>query len=132
MDYLLVVAGLIGLAGGAELLLRGAVGVARRFQISPYLIGLLVCLAAAWRGAPEIILGNIVGSNIANTLLILGTAAAIAPFAIERRSVGPDAIVMLAVSVLLTGLVLFGVGDWPAGAVFCLRRLTWRRATVRT
>ncbi|MEM6491431.1 MAG: sodium:calcium antiporter, partial [Pseudomonadota bacterium] len=85
MDFLLVIAGLIGLAGGAEVLLRGAVGVARRFDVSPFMIGLtvvavatslpelLVCLAAAWRGAPEIILGNIVGSNIANVLLILGT-----------------------------------------------------------
>lgn len=128
IDYLLVVGGLIGLAGGAEVLLRGAVGAARRFDVSPFMIGLtvvavatslpelLVCIAAAWRGAPEIILGNIVGSNIANVLLILGTAAAIAPFAIDRRAIGPDALVMLGVSLLLTALVLFDVVDWPAGA----------------
>lgn len=128
IDTLLVVGGLIGLAGGAEVLLRGAVGVARRFDVSPFMIGLtvvavatslpelLVCIAAAWRGAPEIILGNIVGSNIANLLLILGAAAAIAPFAIDRRAIGPDALVMLAVSLLLTALVLFDVVDWPAGA----------------
>jgi len=128
IDYLLGVGGLIGLAGGAGVLLRGAVGIARRFDVSPFLIGLtvvavatslpelLVCIAAAWRGAPEIILGNIVGSNIANTLLILGAAAAIAPFAIDRRAIGPDALVMLGVSVLLTALVLVGVVDWRAGA----------------
>ena len=127
MDILLIVGGLLGLAGGAEVLLRGAVGLAKRFGVSAFMIGLtvvavatslpelLVSFSAAWNGAPDIILGNIVGSNIANMLLILGVAALIAPFALDRKAVGPDFIVMLGVSVLLAGASFLGVIEWPVG-----------------
>lgn len=127
MEWLLIIGGLVGLAGGAEVLLRGAVGVAKRFGVSPFMIGLtvvalatslpelLVSFSAAWNGAPDIILGNIVGSNIANMLLIIGTAALLAPFALNRKALGPDMLVMLGVSVLLAGVSFLGVIDWPVG-----------------
>ena len=90
-DLLLVAVGLVLLFVGGEGLVRGAVAIAERFGISKLLIGLvivgfgtstpelLVSVNAALDGAPEIALGNVVGSNIANILLIIGIAAAITP-----------------------------------------------------
>lgn len=91
MAYLQIAAGLVLLLGGGELLVRGAVSVATRLGISPLVIGLtlvgfgtstpelLASVEAALKGAPAIAVGNVVGSNIANILLILGVTAIIAP-----------------------------------------------------
>lgn len=92
LDNLLLVAGGLGLLFvGDEALVRGSVALAERMGISKLLIGLvivgfgtstpelLVSVNAALDGAPEIALGNVVGSNIANILLIIGLAALIAP-----------------------------------------------------
>ena len=93
--------GLAGLFFGGDWLVKGASGIARHYRVPPLVIGLtivgfgtsapelLVSLDAALRGAPGIAIGNVVGSNIANILLILGVAALIgplvAPFARLRR-----------------------------------------------
>lgn len=96
MMYLELLGGLIILMAAAEVMIRGAVGLARLFGLSPLLIGmtvvalgtsapeLVVSLDAALTGNAGIATGNIVGSNIANTLLIVGAAAVISPMA--RRS----------------------------------------------
>ncbi|MEQ9172997.1 MAG: calcium/sodium antiporter [Rhodospirillales bacterium] len=96
MMYLELLAGLVILMAAAEIMIRGAVGLARLFGLSPLLIGmtvvalgtsapeLVVSLDAALTGNAGIATGNIVGSNIANVLLIVGAAAVIAPMA--RRS----------------------------------------------
>lgn len=88
--------GLALLVAGGELLVRGAVALAERLGVSPLLIGLTVVgfgtstpelvtsLQAAFAGSPGIAVGNVVGSNVANILLILGVAAALAPFAVSR------------------------------------------------
>lgn len=109
---LLVLAGLIGLAFGGDWLVRGSVGIAQRMGISNLVTGLVIVgaatsmpemvasIQAALIGSPEIAWGNIAGSNLANTLLILGTAALVAPIVLTgagRR----DAVVALAASVLL-------------------------------
>lgn len=90
-DLVLVAAGLVLLFLGGEGLVRGSVAIAERLGISRLLIGLvivgfgtstpelLVSVNAALGGTPEIALGNVVGSNIANVLLIVGVAAVIAP-----------------------------------------------------
>jgi len=87
LEILYVLGGLVGLFLGGEALLRGAVGVAQAARLSPLVIGLtvvgfgtstpelLVSLKAALDGAPDIALGNIVGSNIANILLIRNSQA---------------------------------------------------------
>jgi cation:H+ antiporter len=84
LDYLFILIGLVGLFFGGEALVRGSVSIARRMSIPPLIIGLtvvgfgtstpelLVSVQAALRGAPDIAIGNIVGSNIANILLIVG------------------------------------------------------------
>ncbi len=91
MTGLAIVAGLALLAGGGELLVRGSVGVARRFGLSPFLIGavlvgfgtstpeLLTSVTAAMVDSPGVAIGNVVGSNIANIWLILGLAALLSP-----------------------------------------------------
>jgi cation:H+ antiporter len=87
-NLLLLAAGLVLLTLGADYLVRGAISFANRLGMPPLLIGLtvvgfgtsmpelLVSLQAALDGAPAIAVGNVVGSNIANILLILGLAAA--------------------------------------------------------
>ncbi|PRY92857.1 cation:H+ antiporter [Hasllibacter halocynthiae] len=93
MVYLTVALGLVLLLGGGEALVRGAVALAARLGVSPLMIGLTVVgfgtstpelvtsLQAAFAGAPGVAVGNVVGSNVANVLLILGVAAVIAPLA---------------------------------------------------
>ena len=91
MLYLQLAAGFVLLLLGGEGLVRGSVAVARRLGVSPLLIGLtlvgfgtstpelITSLQAALVGSPGIAVGNVVGSNIANVLLILGVAAVKAP-----------------------------------------------------
>ncbi len=101
-DTLFLLLGLVLLIAGGDLLVRGAVRIAERLRLSPMLIGLTVVgmgtstpelaasLQASLAGSPGIALGNIVGSNIANALLILGTAAVIAPIAVNARTLWRD------------------------------------------
>ena len=129
MVYLLIVGGLAGLVLGGELLVRGAVGVASRMGISPLVIGLtlvgfgtstpelVTSLQAALTGAPGVAVGNVVGSNVANVLLILGLAALIAPIRGERRTFVRDGGALLAATAL--GVILLAMGEIGriAGAV---------------
>ena len=120
-SILLVAAGLVLLAIGGELLVRGAVGMAARLGISPLLAGLTIVgfgtsmpelatsVQAALGGSPGIAVGNVVGSNIANILLILGISALILPLAVNPASFKRDSIAMGGSAVLATGAVLLGV-----------------------
>ena len=116
-DLLLVAAGLVLLFIGGEGLVRGAVAIAERFGISKLLIGLLivgfgtstpellVSVNAALDGAPELALGNVVGSNIANILLVIGVAAAITPIISWDRTAVREALVSTLVALAVMGLV---------------------------
>jgi cation:H+ antiporter len=96
MVYLLFVLGFVFLIKGADLLVAGASAIGRKFRISEMVIGLtivsfgtslpelLVTTVASLNGQPELGLGNILGSNIANVLIILGIAALIRPLPILR------------------------------------------------
>ena len=147
MTYLLFVVGLLGLFFGGEYLVRGASSIARRFGISPLVIGLtivgfgtsapemLVSVNAALAGQPAIAIGNILGSNIANILLILGLSALIAPLIIPARRLPRDLAFMLVATgviwvmlldgmvtrieggVLLAGLAVFLVMAFSSGSV---------------
>lgn len=120
-SILLVAGGLVLLALGGELLVRGSVGLAARLGISPLLAGLVIVgfgtsmpelatsVQAALGGAPGIALGNVIGSNIANMLLILGVSAMIAPVAVNPASFKRDSIAMGAATLLCTGAVMLGV-----------------------
>lgn len=113
MTYLLFLVGLAALFFGGEYLVKGASGVARHFRLSPMVIGLtvvgfgtsapelLVSLQAALEGQPAIAIGNVVGSNIANILLILGISALIAPLIIPVAKLWRDLGFMLAATAIL-------------------------------
>jgi len=126
VDYLYLLAGLIGLFFGGEALVRGSVGIARRMAIPPLLIGLtvvgfgtstpelLVSVDAAWRGVPDIALGNIIGSNIANILLIIGLSALVWPITVMGATLRRDTVVMVAGALLLVPMFALGqVGRLP-------------------
>jgi len=116
-DFLFVAGGLVLLFVGGESLVRGSVALAERLGLSKLMIGLtivgfgtsapemLVSVDAALKDAPEIALGNVVGSNIANVLLIVGVAAVIVPIAGWRRTAVRDALVAGVVALALYGLV---------------------------
>lgn len=126
----LVIFGLIGLVLGGELLVRGAVSAAKSFGISPMVIGLtlvgfgtsspelVTSLQAALSGSSGIAIGNVVGSNIGNVLLILGIAALIAPIEVDPKAFRRDGTVMTVATVLCLGAVLFGEIDRLIGAGF--------------
>ena len=127
LDYLLVLGGLVGLYFGAEWLLRGAIALAQRLAIPTLIVSLvivgfgtsmpelLVSARAALSGASDIALGNVVGSNAANILLIIGACALIFPITHWDRGVKRDTYVMIGAAVLLLGLVQFDVIGRLAG-----------------
>ncbi len=111
-------AGLVLLVIGGELLVRGAVQAAERIGISPLVIGLtlvgfgtsmpelVTSVQAGLSGSPGIAYGNIVGSNIANILLIAGVSALICPVIVARSALRRDAMAMLLVAVLFAVLAV--------------------------
>jgi cation:H+ antiporter len=120
MIALLLIGGMFALTFGAELLVRGAVRLAALFRIPPLVVGLTVVafgtsapefavsIGAAVNGQADITLGNVVGSNIFNVLAILGTAAVVAPLAVNRKLIRIDVPVMIGASLLLWGLAADG------------------------
>jgi cation:H+ antiporter len=147
VDFLFLLLGLCLLIAGGDLLVRGAVRIAERLRLSPMLIGLTVVgmgtstpeLAASLRaslaGSPGIAIGNIVGSNIANALLILGVAALIAPVLVSTRSLWRDGGVGLAAALaLLAAGATVGLSR-EAGFAFlimmvCYIYYAWRQERV--
>ncbi len=141
MTYLLFTLGLAMLFFGGEALVRGASSVARHFHLSPMVIGLtivgfgtsapelLVSLQAALEGQPEIAIGNVVGSNIANILLILGVSALIAPLIIPARKMWRDLAFMLAATFILWGMLLGDEISRGYGALLFLGLLVFLGST---
>lgn len=119
-SILLVAGGLVLLAVGGELLVRGAVGMAARLGISPLLAGLTIVgfgtstpelatsVQAALAGSPGIAIGNVVGSNIANILFILGLSAVILPLSVNPASFARDSIALGGSAALCTAAILYG------------------------
>ncbi|WP_298806417.1 calcium/sodium antiporter [uncultured Pseudokineococcus sp.] len=116
----LLVLGVALLVAGGELLVRGGGGLARAAGLSPLVVGLTVVaaatsapelavtLGAALDGSPGLAVGNVVGSNIANVLLILGLSALVLPLLVGRQLLRVDVPVLLAVSALAWALALDG------------------------
>lgn len=128
-DIVLLCAGLAALIVGGDILVRGAVALARRLGVSPAVIGLtlvgfgtsmpelVTSIEAGLSGAPGIAIGNVVGSNTANILLILGLSAVLSPLAVDPRAFRRDGPVLAAVSLLAMGVMLTGsVGRWAGAA----------------
>ncbi|MBO4566544.1 MAG: calcium/sodium antiporter [Bacteroidales bacterium] len=125
-DILLLIAGLLLIIFGADWLVDGASAIARKLHVSEFVIGLtivgfgtscpelVVSLTGAISGHADISIGNVIGSNIFNTLLILGVTALIMPIAVTRNNRRRDIPVTMAVTVLLALMgmsgTLFGWG----------------------
>lgn len=129
LDIGAVVLGLALLAGGGEALVRGASGLGRRVGLSQAVVGLtVVSLAtsapevavsvdAVLTGVPDLALGNAIGSNTVNVLLVLGLGAVLAPIAVDRGLLRADLPVLLGASALLLLVCLDGRVSRLEGAV---------------
>ncbi len=116
VQFLLLALGFVLLVKGADWFVDGAVGIAARFGIPQLIIGLTivamgtsapeaaVSLTAALRGSADITIGNIVGSNILNVLIILGLSAVVTPLLVEKSTVRYEIPFMIAISGLLLAL----------------------------
>ena len=133
MDYLLATIGLVALIAGGDFLVRGAVAIANRAHVSPLLIGLTVVAlgtsapelvvsidAAVLKGLPELTLGNAVGSNIANVLLVLGIPALIYPMTCSGGNATRDTLVMIGATVIFIGFCFMGVITFWMGVILVL------------
>ena len=121
--------GLVLLVVGGEFLVRGAVQVAERLRISPLVIGLtlvgfgtsmpelVTSVQAGLKGSAGIAYGNIVGSNIANILLIAGVSALICPIVVARSALRRDAVVMLVTSMAFVAMAALTPMDRMLGAL---------------
>ena len=124
MDYILLIAGLGLLLLGANVLVDSSVAIAKKAHLSNFIIGftiigmgtsspeLFISISSALNGSGDMALGNVIGSNICNTLLILGITAAILPFAIERQQTRRDIpftiLVTLLLAIMASDRLIFG------------------------
>lgn len=135
--------GLVLLVVGGELLVRGSVQVAERLGVSPLLIGLtlvgfgtsmpelVTSVEASLRGAPGISIGNIVGSNVANILLVIGLSAVIFPLRVGASALKRDGSFVIATALLFTICgFLFGL-DRLAGGFFILLLVSYMAYAYR-
>lgn len=135
--------GFIYLLMGADLLVRGAVALARRANVPPIVVALtvvalgtslpelVVSLQAVFQGYPGIVLGNVVGSNIANVLLVGGVSAIVFPLAFPGGSIRRDTLVMVLAS-LVFALLCFVEGlNRGAGVILVAGLLAFMIPTVR-
>ncbi len=132
-QVLMFILGLVTLVIGAEGLVRGASRLAVSFGVSPLVVGLTVVafgtsapemavsVGAALNGNPDLAIGNVVGSNIANVLLILGISAIIAPLLVAEQIIRQEIPIMIGASALLVVMALDGVlGRFEAAVLFGL------------
>lgn len=117
MSFAFILAGLVLLVAGGDALVRGATGLARALGVSPLLIGLVVVgfgtsmpemttsIAASLSDSPDVAVGNVVGSNIANILLILAVTALIAPIAVQSGAFRRDGPALALASLAAAGVI---------------------------
>ncbi|MEZ5838924.1 MAG: calcium/sodium antiporter [Hyphomicrobiales bacterium] len=144
MPYVYLVGGLFMLMFTGDLLVRGAVGIAERFGIPAIIIGLtvvafgtsapelLISLKAAADGAPGIAVGNVVGSNIANVLLVLGLPALLRTTSCEEDGTIRSALFMLAVTLVFIALCMHSPLDRLDGLVLLALLVFFVVDSIRT
>ncbi|MCA9063047.1 MAG: calcium/sodium antiporter [Planctomycetaceae bacterium] len=136
--------GLVILTIGAELLVRGASHIAIAFRISPLVVGLtivafgtsapelVVSLQSSLNGQPNVALGNVIGSNILNVLLILGLSSLIVPLLVSQQLVQLDVPLMVVVSCVAGGMAWHGDGIGRVdGAILVLALITYTVWVIR-
>ncbi|MBM9511727.1 calcium/sodium antiporter [Desulfogranum marinum] len=127
-----VITGLLMLVAGGESLVHGATRLAQRLQMPAYLIGLTVVafgtsvpelfisLTASLQGHPDIMIGNVIGSNIANVGLIMGTCALLAPLCMNLKEVWTELLIVIAASIFLIFCSGYGVFPRIVGMMFII------------
>lgn len=132
LQSLIFAFGLVVLTIGADVFIRGASGLGERFGLSQFVIGLVIVgfgtsapelavnLSAVLGNHPDIAMGNVVGSNIANIGLILGVTAMVAPIAVQLRMIRVEVPILIAASVLLWVMALDGSLGTVEGIVLLL------------
>ena len=128
MDYLILVVGLVLLTVGADWLTKGCVGMAARFRVPEFVVGLTVMAVgtsmpeltvsamSALNGSSDMAIGNVTGSNLFNTLIILGVCALIKPLVFTKEIIRRDILVCIGASLLLAAFTLY------VGAERCISR----------
>ncbi|MCF0218364.1 MAG: calcium/sodium antiporter [Muribaculaceae bacterium] len=123
LDIIYVIAGICLILIGADALTAGASTVARRFDVSEFVVGVIivglgtsmpeltVSLMGALENNPGLSIGNVVGSNIVNILLITGVTAMVYPLKVTRSLVVKEIPMVVAVSILLLGMSFFPVAN---------------------
>lgn len=144
VDVSLIVVGLVLLVFGGDLLVKGAVNLSLRLGIAPVIVGLtvvafgtsapelLVSLSAALSGSTDIALGNVIGSNIANVLVILGVSALVSQIVTKGNDLRESWVLMIATSLLLIVLSFMGVIGLTSGIVLLIAfgLVLWRQIST--
>lgn len=129
---MLILVGFIILGVSSEAFIRGAVTTVHTLRVPPILVGLTiisvgtsapeltVSLSAALEGEVAIVIGNVIGSNIANVLLIMGVMATLRPFVVGDIHLRRDGGVMLAASLVLLGLAFYGMISFTIGVMLLI------------
>lgn len=144
IDLLLILAGLALVVFGSDYLVDGASAIARKSGVSEFVIGvtivgfgtscpeLVVSLTGAIQGSADISIGNVVGSNIMNTLLILGLTAVLAPIAVTPVNTRRDIPMMVGVTLFFILLTLKGTLNWIDGVLFLLLFAVYLTISLRS
>ncbi len=143
LAFLAVAGGLLLLVGGGETLVSGATRLAKRLGMSPLVIGLtivafgtsvpelFVSITASIQGHPDIMIGNVVGSNIANVGLILGLCGLIMPLTLTLKEVWTELLLVVGGSVILMAATAYGHFPRVLGGVFVLTLVGYTATTYR-
>ncbi len=146
ISILEIVTGIAFLFGGGELFVQGSVGLALILGIPQLVIGLtvvslgtsapelFVSLSSVFRGSDALALSNVIGSNIFNVLVVLGSSALVLPLKVESRLVRRDVPLLIAVSTAVWGIASGGKVTWQAGIALLTALVintVWEIRTVR-
>lgn len=144
MHILFILGGIILLLVGGEGLVKGSVTVARKLGMSPLVIGIVLvgfgtsapemvtCVLAALHGSPGIAVGNVIGSNIANILLIIGTASTIASIPCNPKAFYRDGIALAGATIICVAALMTGEVTRMIGVVFLIILACYLGYTIRT
>ena len=133
LAFIAMTIGFVLLIKGGDWVVDSAAFVARQFGIPPLIVGftivafgtslpeLLVSVLANLEGSPDIAIGNVLGSNIANILMVIGTAALFAPIVTTSRAIFKDLAIMLVATAIFMALMLYGeIGRLAGGLMMAL------------
>ena len=135
MDYLFLLLGLVILTVGADLLTKGCVGMAARFRVPEFIIGLTVMavgtsmpeltvsVMSALKGSTDMAIGNVTGSNLFNTLIILGICSMVRPMVFTKENVRRDIPICIGASLLMLVFALYigqGISRWQGAIMLAL------------